>query len=193
MASHKLSTGKENKITITNDNGHLSQNDIERMVQNVSAIEKSTGKENKKRERCHEDMSDHNLTLRGSLTGHSNWVTSIATTSEDPNLVLSSSRDKSVLVWTLTHACSSDDLYSYACRALCGHSHFVSGVVISSDGQFALSGSWDGTLRLWEINSGKTTHRFYSKLGLKMQATIRNYLISNIIVGHNTMFPSRIQ
>eukprot|EP00887_Chlorella_sp_A99_P007864 scaffold20.g7864.t1 len=33
-------------------------------------------------------------------------------------------------------------------------------VVISSDGQFCLSGSWDGTLRLWDINSGTTTRRF---------------------------------
>ena len=39
------------------------------------------------------------LSFRGTLKGHSDWVTSIATTSEDPNLVLSSSRDKSVLVW----------------------------------------------------------------------------------------------
>merc|ERR1712100_405189 len=37
---------------------------------------------------------------------------------------------------------------------------FVSDVVISSDGQFALSGSWDGTLRLWELATGKTTRRF---------------------------------
>ena len=115
---------------MTNDKGRLSQNYIQRMVQNLSAIEKSTGKENKKREHCQEDMSDYNLNLSGSLTGHSNWVTYIATTSEDPHLVLSSSHDTSVLVWTITHACSSDDLYSYACRALCGHSHFVSGVVI---------------------------------------------------------------
>ena len=85
------------------------------------------------------------------------------------------------------------NLYGYACRALCGNSHFVSDVVISLDGKFALSGSLDETLRLWEINSGRTTRRFDSKLGIKMQVTIINYLISNIIVGQNTMFPSRIQ
>jgi guanine nucleotide-binding protein subunit beta-2-like 1 protein len=33
-------------------------------------------------------------------------------------------------------------------------------VVISSDGQFALSGSWDGTLRLWDLSTGATTRRF---------------------------------
>ena len=33
-------------------------------------------------------------------------------------------------------------------------------MVISSDGQFALSGSWDATLRLWDLNTGNTTRRF---------------------------------
>ena len=36
----------------------------------------------------------------------------------------------------------------------------VQDVVISSDGQFALSGSWDGTLRLWDLSTGATTRRF---------------------------------
>jgi guanine nucleotide-binding protein subunit beta-2-like 1 protein len=43
---------------------------------------------------------------------------------------------------------------------LASHSHFVQDVSISSDGQFALSGSWDGTLRLWDLQSGETTRRF---------------------------------
>lgn len=40
-------------------------------------------------------------------------------------------------------------------------------VVISSDGQFCLTGSWDGTLRLWDLNTGATTRRFvgHTKVG----------------------------
>eukprot|EP00525_Craspedostauros_australis_P007538 CAMPEP_0198132024 /NCGR_PEP_ID=MMETSP1442-20131203/57506_1 /TAXON_ID= /ORGANISM="Craspedostauros australis, Strain CCMP3328" /LENGTH=100 /DNA_ID=CAMNT_0043792955 /DNA_START=51 /DNA_END=350 /DNA_ORIENTATION=+ len=95
------------------------------------------------------------LSLRGTLEGHGDWVTSLATTPEDPNLLLSSSRDKSVMVWRLTHASSDSMSYGYALRALRGHSHFVSDVVISSDGAFALSASWDSELRLWDIANGK--------------------------------------
>mmetsp|Transcript_21828 Transcript_21828/g.36518 ORF Transcript_21828/g.36518 Transcript_21828/m.36518 type:complete len:317 (+) Transcript_21828:74-1024(+) len=97
------------------------------------------------------------LKHRGTLVGHGGWVTAIATTPEDPTMILTASRDKSIMVWSLTR---EEDNYGYARRALKGHNHFVSDVVISSDGQFALSGSWDATLRLWEIATGKCTRRF---------------------------------
>ena len=101
------------------------------------------------------------LTLRGTLKGHGDWITSLATTPEDPDLLLSSSRDKSVIVWKLTHSSGGEgNSYGFARRALRGHSHFVSDVVISSDGAFALSASWDSELRLWDISNGKTTRRF---------------------------------
>jgi guanine nucleotide-binding protein subunit beta-2-like 1 protein len=97
------------------------------------------------------------LTLRGTLEGHGGWITSIATTAENPDMILSASRDKTIIVWHLT---KEEGNYGRAHRALRGHNHFVSDVVISSDGQFALSGSWDATLRLWEINTGRCTRRF---------------------------------
>lgn len=99
-----------------------------------------------------------NLNLRGTLVGHGGWVTAIATTSEDSNMILTASRDKSIIVWALN--AQDPENYGYARRALRGHNHFVSDIVISSDGQFALSGSWDATLRLWEIATGKCTRRF---------------------------------
>lgn len=65
--------------------------------------------------------------------------------------------DKSIIVWELERG---GDSFGYAKKSLRGHSHFVQDVVISSDGQFCLSGSWDGTLRLWDLNTGMTTRRF---------------------------------
>ena len=100
--------------------------------------------------------SDH-LVLRGELKGHNGWVTAIATTLSAPDLLLSASRDKSIIVWNLTR---EEDKYGSAQKRLTGHGHFVQDVSISSDGQFALSGSWDGTLRLWDLNTGATTRRF---------------------------------
>merc|ERR1712185_388289 len=99
----------------------------------------------------------NNFAMRGTLEGHANWVTAIATTSENPDMILSASRDKTIMVWQLTR---EDGNYGYPKKALRGHGHFVEDVVISSDGQFALSGSWDGTLRLWDLNTGLTTRRF---------------------------------
>ena len=99
------------------------------------------------------------LSLRGTLEGHAGWVTAIATPLDPASdVVLSASRDKSVIVWNLTR--EEGAAYGHPRRALRGHSHFVQDVVISSDGQFALSGSWDGTLRLWDLTTGATTRRF---------------------------------
>jgi len=101
--------------------------------------------------------TDH-LIHRGTLTGHGGWVTALATSMEVPDMLLSASRDKTLIVWTLTR---EEDRYGVAKRRLKGHSHYVQDVAISSDGQFALSGSWDGTLRLWDLNTGTTTRNFY--------------------------------
>jgi guanine nucleotide-binding protein subunit beta-2-like 1 protein len=65
--------------------------------------------------------------------------------------------DKTIIVWQLTR---DEDAYGYPKRILHGHNHFVSDVVISSDGQFALSASWDHTLRLWDLTNGQTTRKF---------------------------------
>lgn len=72
-------------------------------------------------------------------------------------MLLSASRDKSVIVWNITR---SEDAYAVPKKSLRGHNHFVQDLAVSSDGQFALSASWDKTLRLWDLNKGVTTRRF---------------------------------
>jgi len=103
------------------------------------------------------------FTKRGELRGHGGWVTAITTSLEVEDRVLSASRDRTIIVWKLTPGDASESnlaAYGHADRRLRGHSHFVQDVAISSDGQFCLSGSWDGTLRLWDLTTGETTRRF---------------------------------
>lgn len=73
--------------------------------------------------------------------------------------------DKTLIVWKLTR--DEDTNYGFPQKRLYGHSHFISDVVLSSDGNYALSGSWDKTLRLWDLAAGKTTRRFedHTKVG----------------------------
>ncbi|ETS62557.1 hypothetical protein PaG_03192 [Moesziomyces aphidis] len=103
------------------------------------------------------ELWSESLVYKGSLAGHKGWITAIATSQENPDLLLTASRDRTIIVWQLSR---DDSNYGYPKRILHGHNHFVSDIVISSDGQFALSASWDKTLRLWDLNTGTTTRRF---------------------------------
>ncbi|CAK9302698.1 unnamed protein product [Gordionus sp. m RMFG-2023] len=102
-------------------------------------------------------QSTTKISLKGKLIGHNGWVTQIATNAMYPDVIVSSSRDKTLITWKLTR---DDQQYGYPHRSLHGHNYFVSDVVLSTDGQFAISGSWDKTLRLWDLDSGVTTKRF---------------------------------
>merc|ERR1712211_168751 len=98
--------------------------------------------------------------LRGTLQGHNGAITSVATNRDTPDVLISASRDKTIISWTLNDTSSADDAAGVPKRSLQGHSHFVEDVVLSSDGAFALSCSWDRTLRLWDLKNGVTTKTF---------------------------------
>jgi len=99
------------------------------------------------------------LRYRGLLSGHRGWVTSIATTYEQSTVIVSSSRDKKLMIWELSPDDASEA--GYARKLLSGHAEPVASVVLSSDGQFALSGSWDKTMRLWDLNTGASVRTFH--------------------------------
>ncbi|CAI9287431.1 unnamed protein product [Lactuca saligna] len=81
------------------------------------------------------EMAD-SLVLRSTMRAHTDWVIAIATPIDNSEIIVTSSRDRSIIVWRLM---MQDKTYGGAHRRLTGHSHFVQDVVLSSDGQFALS------------------------------------------------------
>lgn len=114
------------------------------------------------------------LVLRGTLEGHNGWVTSLATTATKPDLLLSGSRDKSLIAWKLTGG--EDSQYGVPKKSFIGHNHIVQDVTISADGAYALSGSWDKTLRLWDLETGESTKRFDGHTGDVLSVSIASNL-----------------
>jgi serine/threonine protein kinase len=84
-----------------------------------------------------------------TLTGHGDWVTSVAI-APDGRWLVSGSNDKSVRVWDL-----SDGALLGTLR---GHTVVVNSVAVSPDGQWIASASNDGTVRVWDVKTGETRH-----------------------------------
>ena len=45
-------------------------------------------------------------------------------------------------------------------KSFTGHNHFITNISLSFDGNFCVSSSWDKTLRLWNLKTGKTVRQF---------------------------------
>ncbi|CXI23211.1 receptor for activated c kinase, putative [Plasmodium berghei] len=108
-----------------------------------------------------DNIKEAQVILKGVLEGgHSDWVTSVSTpTDAKLKTVVSASRDKKLIVWNINPDDESGEIGT-AKKSLTGHSQAISDVSISSDGLFALSGSWDNSIRLWDLSLGETIRSF---------------------------------
>jgi Trypsin-like peptidase domain/WD domain, G-beta repeat len=86
-------------------------------------------------------VSWQNPTLLATLTGHSDYVFSVAF-SPDGRTLASGSRDNTIKLWDVPS--------QRQIATLTGHSNYVFSVAFSPDGQTLASGSADKTIKLWK-------------------------------------------
>ena len=103
-------------------------------------------------------MSEGHFTYDGELRGHRGWVTAIAAPLEKNDTFITASRDGTLLNWKINErrSSSTEETESFAIplKRLEGHSSFVQDVALSSTAEYALSASWDKTIRLWSTRTG---------------------------------------
>jgi len=97
------------------------------------------------------------FSLEFNIKGHGESITSLSIANENPNIIISGSRDKTIVIWEIN---KNEEITIVPLKRLKGHSHFVSDLKLSNDGQFCISSSWDNSLRLWDITYGKTIQTF---------------------------------
>ena len=114
--------------------------------------------------------SEFSIEFLGLLEGHGGAVTSLVCgeNSDGSPLLLSGSRDKSIIRWELNFEGIKIDykddqdnakekvLVGKPLRSFHGHNHFISSLALNSDSTKLVSGSWDKTIRLWDIESSKS-------------------------------------
>ncbi len=105
----------------------------------------------------------HQLKLKGFMKAHGGWVTSLAVGEElrggeKVEFLLSGSRDRTLIKWELDEKKDDDEDREWGRpkKMYTGHSHFISEICMTNDSRFAFSASWDGSVRLWNIEQGKT-------------------------------------
>jgi guanine nucleotide-binding protein subunit beta-2-like 1 protein len=114
-----------------------------------------------------EQKTEHILKKKGYLKGHGGWVTSLALGEEERDgekveFLISGSRDKTLIKWNLDDKNNNDEEdreWGRPARMYTGHSHFINEICLHPNGQHCLSASWDGTVRLWDLKSGKTVRK----------------------------------
>lgn len=103
------------------------------------------------------------MNYEGQLKGHRGWVTSLACPQQADSAikVVSTSRDGTAISWVRTpECCTTESDFAIPDRRLEGHTGFVSSIALAHISQYAVTSSWDRSLRLWNLRTGQCQRKF---------------------------------
>merc|ERR1712183_1035980 len=100
-----------------------------------------------------------NMIIVGNLQSHKGQITCLKTNLNNNELLISGSRDKTICLWQIK-IINSSKVIGIVKKKLIGHHHIIEDLDLSSDCEYALSASWDKTLRLWNLETGETINQF---------------------------------
>ena len=92
-----------------------------------------------------------------TLAGHTRGILSVAFSPNGQTLA-SGSVDQTVRLWNIANVSSAEATTldtGQSLKTLVGHTNVVHSVAFNPDGQTLASGSFDQTLRLWDVNTGQ--------------------------------------
>lgn len=111
-----------------------------------------------------------NKQLLGYLRGHNGEITALAAGHPGADeifskIFISASRDKTILIWKINsneEEAQKTMVFGEPWICLKGHNHFVSDLTLTKDNFHLFSSSWDKTIRIWDVKTGRCQQTFAS-------------------------------